>query len=126
MKKTIAVALAALLMISLLLTACGGGSSTPVGKWGLYSVSVNGETYAKGDETFDLLFGDDSDDMFYFEFKQDGTFTATFFGESVDGTWTQNGTVVAADVDGEVQNFELKGDKMAATTEGTEVVMYKK
>lgn len=124
MKKTIALSVAVLLALSLLLTACGGGSGSVVGTWGLKSITTGGQTYAEGDQAFDLLFGDES--MFVFEFKDGGAFSASLFGESVEGTWTQNGNAVTATVDGDALEMELKGSELHVSMDGESIVLAKR
>ena len=92
------------------LVACGGGDSKNTDltgtTWALSGGSQGDTTVDKA--TLESLFGGE---MTY-TFNEGGTVTAAAAGLEAEGTWTQDGTTVTIDMDGQSTPMTLDGDKM--------------
>ena len=115
MKRTMKIMLSALLIVSLLvcLVACGG-SKGPSGKYNLVSMESDGMT----------IDGDTLKSMgmeVTIEFKDDGTGTIDFMGESEDFTW-KDGKMIS---DGEELPFDFSGDTVTIEQDGAKMVFKK-
>ncbi len=51
----------------------------------------------------------------HFVFEKGGKFIAVLGGQSVEGTWTQNGNKVTATIEGDPQEFTIEGTALIAT-----------
>ena len=96
------------------LVACGGGSDAAKDTdltgttWALSGGSQGDTTVDKA--TLETLFGGE---MTY-TFNEDGRMTAAAAaaGVEVEGTWTQDGTTVTIDMDGQSSTMTIDGDKL--------------
>ena len=126
MKKKVVMILAVVLCIALCmaLTACGSNGasqSTSVEgtKWAVSSV-----TDADGNETT----GDDIaavvGDITY-EFQGDGVLAVTAAGQTVEGTWSQDGNKITIEANGETSEGALDGDALTFEVNGATTVFTK-
>ncbi len=94
------------------LVACGGGSDAAKDTdltgttWALSGGSQGDTTVDKA--TLETLFGGE---MTY-TFNEDGKMTAAAAGVEVEGTWSQDGTTVTVDMDGQSSTMTIDGDKL--------------
>ena len=136
MKRIVAIALVAIMVLALL-ASCGGSSDAA----GVYTVkSVGGMSveealkaslgeYGEGmdiDALLQMVGIDSLEDYMTMELKSDGTVVTSMAGESQTGTWKQDGSTVTITVDDEPQEFTLSGNELSAETDGVEYVFIKK
>ncbi|MGO5113556.1 hypothetical protein ACTQ33_00760 [Candidatus Avoscillospira sp. LCP25S3_F1] len=92
------------------LVACGGGDSKDTDltgtTWALSGGSQGDTTVDKA--TLETLFGGE---MTY-TFEEGGKMTAAAAGVEVEGTWTQDGSEVTMDVQGQSSTMTIDGDKL--------------
>ena len=105
------------------LAACGGdaakdglGGTT----WALSGGSQGDTTVDKA--TLETLLGGEMT----FAFADDGTVTMSMSGVEGEGTWTQDGTQVTIESDGEAKTLTLDGDKMTLEQDGITIEFTKK
>lgn len=105
------------------LVACGGdaakdglGGTT----WALSGGSQGDTTVDKA--TLETLLGGEMT----FAFADDGTVTMSMSGVEGEGTWTQDGTQVTIESDGEAKTLTLDGDKMTLEQDGITIEFTKK
>lgn len=102
--------IAALAMSAACLTACGNAEDEFVGKWECTEMKAEGVTIT--DDFQGIPIGT----MIQMEFKDDKTGTITAMGEeSQDFTWTVDGDVVSADIDGEKTEIKKEDDLIVMT-----------
>ena len=137
MKRIIALTMA-VLMIAALLVACGG----PEGKYQVKT--MNGKdlkTYFEEiiqqtgenvtlDEYLEKSGIGKIEDLIVFELTSDGktkfTINSPNGSYSKEGTWEKNGDTIKMTVDGDSQEFTMKGNELSANLDGTEYVFVKK
>lgn len=116
MRKTVAMALVALLCVGLALVAgCSQSAdeNSVVGKWTLEQVTAEDGTTVTGSEMSDAMGGEVT-----YEFKDDGTLVTAVGDVSVDGTWTQDGDTVSVDVGGQAGEGTVSGDTLTIASGG--------
>lgn len=124
MKKVLLIGLC-LLVMTVLLTACGAG---PVGKF--TTKSVDGMPVAEYIEemgaTPEMLEIGSAEELMTLDIREDGTFTATMSGaDPKEGTWKQEGGKVELTADGVTEEFTLSGDELAYKVDDTDLVLVK-
>lgn len=106
------------------LVACGGGDSAKDGlggtTWALSGGTQGDITVDK--ETLESVMGGEMT----FAFADDGTVTMSMSGVEGEGTWTQDGTQVTIESDGEAKTLTLDGDKMTLEQDGITIEFTKK
>ena len=110
MKRILAIALAALLLMAVL-AACGGGDGKYLGKYQLSKVSSEGESYTV--EEFADLMGmevDEVKNMMYIELKSGGKGTFNLDDEPQEVTWKVDGEKLTLTADGETVDGTIKND----------------
>ena len=119
MKKTMALALALVLLVSLL-TACGGGGKyAAAGEYLCTSMTAEGLTMDPSAWGLEIVL----------TLKDDGTGSLKYAGdetEPLDLTWSQNGDTLKITINGEAADVKLDGDTIALSQEGAEMIFTKK
>ena len=118
MKKFITICLAAIMMTSLL-TACGGKSNANVGTYKVES--LGGKTV----EEYKEATGEDLSDQFQLELKKDGKGSVTVQGEENEITWELDGEKLSLTADGDTLEATLKDGKVTMELGGIEAVLTK-
>ena len=122
MKKTTSKLLSLLLALTLVLglAACGGGG-------GSETTDLTGTTWAlsggsQGDTEVDkaTLEGLLGGEMTY-SFEADDKLVMALNGVEVEGTWSQDGSTVTVDVQGDTGTMTLNGDKLTIEESGVTV-----
>lgn len=115
MKRTMKIMLSALLIVSLLacLVACGG-SKGPSGKYTLVSMEAEGMSF--DEDTLKTLGMEIT-----IEFKDDGTGSLDFMGETEEFTW-KDGKMIS---DGEELSFDYSGNTVTIEQDGAKMVFKK-
>ena len=136
MKRIIAIALVAIMILALL-ASCGGSSDAA----GTYTVkTIGGQTVEEAlkaelgeygaaldlDSILSMLGIDSLEDYMTMELKSDGTAETSFAGQSQTGTWKQDGSTVTITFDDDSQEFTLSGNELSAETDGVEYVFVRK
>ena len=119
MKRIFAIALV-VLMIGALLASCGGGGNAE-GKY--VPKSIEGQDM---DAILSTIGLDSAEDYMTIELKAGGKAVVSVFGEDAEGTWTQSGSTIAVDLDGDTEEFTLSGNELKGEMEGSEIVFVKK
>ena len=122
MKKVFACILS-LVMLTSLVTGCGGGEETPpadpltTGYWVADSMVMEGTEFTNQDMTG--IFGP-GDAVLTLAFQEDNTFTGVMFEEPISGTYTETETGYELDMMGETVTASLADGILTFTlTEGT-------
>lgn len=131
MKKCLSVLLILILCASVLV-GCGeggggAGSTGLSGKYIITSMDENGVVtdLAEMESMFEQM-GMKLEDAMYLEFKSDGKFDMTIFGETVSGTYTSEGNTATLAVDGESINATINAGEISLEQDGTKMVFKKK
>lgn len=120
MKRTVAILLAAIMLVGLL-AACGGSKAA-----GSYKLeSVPGEDMEELEAMASLL-GIDLEDMFSLELKSDGTGSITAYDEVEEFTWKQNGDTITMTQNGDSFDATYSDGRITMDLEGEEMVFVKK
>ena len=131
MKKTASIVLAALMMV-VFLVGCGGNGgngggekSDVVGTWITEKVGAAGQEYTV--EEYKEILGEDLGKVMdmSFHFKEDGKVSMETALGSTDGTWTEEGDKVTAEV-GSKMEFSKKDGKLTLEQSGATITFAKK
>ena len=138
MKRIVAIALAAI-MVLVFLAGCGGGSAEDAA--GTYTVkSIGGKSVEDAikeelgeygaaldlDSILSMLGIDSLEDYMTMELKSDGSAVMSVAGNDETGSWSQSGSKVTITFDDDPQEFTLSGNELSAETDGVEYVFVKK
>ena len=123
--KKVATLVSLVLLVTILLTACGSGSASMTGKWGLTKMEIDGEDYLAMLKEMDSSIN--VQDEMYFEFTADGKVSMAM-GADEDletGTYTLSGNKLTINADGEKIDCVLSGDTftMSHTEDGSTMSM---
>ena len=118
MKKKLTLLLALVLLCASVLTACSKSSDVTGTVWELTGGEMQGQKLTS--DLIELAFG-----KFTYEFNKDGVLVITIGDESVDASWTQdgseitikpgNGNSATAEIDGNKLTMMIDSDKMVFT-----------
>ena len=117
MKRTIAIALA-IVLVSFVFVSCSSGAA------GKYVVkSVNGEDASGLISEYGLS---SLEEFMTVELKADGSATVSVMGESNTGNWKQEGDKIKITIEGDTEEFTLKGNELSVSMDGEDIVLVKK
>jgi len=119
MKKTIAIFMVLMIIVSVL-AACGGSGLS--GKYYLFSMTEDGET-AEAAQLAD--YGIDPD-QFYAEFLPGNKFKMVVFGEVDEGTYKLDGKNLSMTVDDEEVIAKIDGKKIIIDIDNSQMVFEKR
>ena len=119
MKKTIAIFMVLMIIVSVL-AACGGSGLS--GKYYLFSMTEDGET-AEASQLAD--YGIDPD-QFYAEFLPGNKFKMVVFGEVDEGTYKLDGKNLSMTVDDEEVIAKIDGKKIIIDIDNSQMVFEKR
>lgn len=119
--KKVSLFFLAVIMTASLLTACGSKTNAAVGTWKATTVEASGVSVSLAD--YEASTGTTLE--ITFDFKSDGTVTGNMNGETVDGTYTVDGSNVSITFDGETETLTIDGNQMTLESEGTKIILAK-
>lgn len=126
MKRTVAILLAALLMLGVLAGCQSGGSGGSAEAEGTYVMkSFMGMDVA----SYASLVGvseEEASELFKVVLKSGGKASFVSDGDESDLSWSQNGDKITLSGGGESMELTLKGNELTMSVEGVEVVLQKK
>ena len=135
MKKTVVILLIAAMLCAM---AAGCSSSDPVGSY--YTKTLNGKTPIDHLKTTDeaaalqMLLGlmgltekEFNEKVLTIDLKSNGTVSlSSILGDSGTGTWKQEGSKIILTIDGETQEFTLKGNQLIGKFDQADIVLVKR
>ncbi|MEA4854410.1 MAG: lipocalin family protein [Christensenella sp.] len=128
MKKKVIVVLAVVLCLALCLafTACGNNNAAQ-GE----AASVEGTTWKVSsvtDEDGNKMTGDEMSSVMgeiSYEFQADGVLSVTAAGQTIEGTWSQDGNKITIESNGETSEGVLDGEALTFEANGGTTVFVK-
>lgn len=122
MKQVKSMVLMSILSVMMVLCLSGCGKSAVVGNWSL----AGGESEGVKIDTAALKESLGLELDMSFEFKQDGTFTGVFMGESSEGTWQEAEGKITATIDGESIECSIVENQLHMDMDGSTLIFEKK